>query len=161
MQHCRRIVHAFCLKTIRDVRRMHSSLYFPSCPSLNVHITKQDAQIYQSVKATFCKMANHEAYNQRKIVRFEINNNTDNNNDTQQLNDDRKRACNGPNGVGTCKSGLEGSRVEISTSSADTISTKLRATTNDNDGDNDNDNDKARRATPLVAIIHPQTVHPA
>ena len=90
-----------------------------------MHVAKQNAHIDDSVKADVSKMANHEAYNQRKIVRFEINNNTDNNNDTQQLNDDRKRACNGPNGVGTCKSGLEGSRVEISTSSANTTTTKM------------------------------------
>ena len=56
-----------------------------------------------------------------------------------------------------CKSGFEGSRVEVLTSSANTTSTQFIATTIDNDDDNDDDNETARQATP--SVIHPQTLH--
>lgn len=55
-----------------------------------------------------------------------------------------------------CKSGFEGSRVEVLTPSANTTSTQLRATTIDNVDYHDDDNETARRATP--SIIHSQTL---
>ena len=106
--------------------------------------------------ADLCKRANHVDADDHKRVRFEIM--VDNNNDNskqQQHDDEGNRVWN--KRVGMCKLSFEGSNVEISTSIANTTSTKIRATTNDDD--NDEDNDKARRATP--SIIHAQTLHPA
>ena len=77
--------------TIVDVRRMYDSLKLHSLPSLNSQIVEQTAQIYHTVKADLCKMANHvDAYNHKR-VRFEI---VDNNNDNnkQQHNDTTTRA---------------------------------------------------------------------
>ena len=66
---------------------------------------------------------------------------THNNNEQQQFNDDKERVCNGQSGVGMCKSGFEGFRVEVLTSSANTTSTRLRATTINNGDDNDDNID--------------------
>ena len=52
------------LKTIRDSRRMHSSLHFQLCPSLISHEAKQ------KLRSDVCKMASHKAYNHRRTVRF-------------------------------------------------------------------------------------------
>ena len=89
-----------------------------------------------------------------KNVRFEINDNSNSRFNNNSNNDD----CGGNSGVGigTCCTGFECSRVEVLTSSANTTSTQLRATTIDNDDDNDDDNETARRATP--SIIYPQTL---
>ena len=111
------------LKTIVDVRRMHSSLKLQSCPLLHSKIVEQITQTEYNGKdgvcrasqvdhrkASFCR-ANHVDADNHKRVRFEIN--ADNNNDIQQHNVERKCVCNGPIGVGVCKSSLEGSRVEV------------------------------------------------
>ena len=131
MEDCRVVVAEDCrtggshmecfLMTIVDVRRMYDSLQLHSLPLLDSQIVEQTAQIYNRGKADCCTMAaecckkenNFDADN-HKIFRFEIN--VDNNNDNnkrQSHNNGRTCVCNGPNGVGMCKSSFEGSRVEI------------------------------------------------
>ena len=76
-----------CSRTIRDVRRMQSSLHFQSCPLLSSQVVETTAQIYHSVKACFCRKYhfyadnhnNHVDVDNHKKVRFQING--DNNND--------------------------------------------------------------------------------
>ena len=63
------------------------------------------------MKADLCKMASHVDTDNHKRVRFEINVDNNNDNNKQQHNDEGKRVWN--NGVGMCRSSLEGSNVEI------------------------------------------------
>ena len=55
------------LKTIVDVRRMHSSLRLQSCPLLNSQIVDQISQIDYSVKADFCRAKHVDADNHKRV----------------------------------------------------------------------------------------------
>ena len=56
-----------CLKTIRDKRRMQSSLHFPLCL-----LSSPQIAIDHEVRADFCRIANHKAYHRCRTVRFNM-----------------------------------------------------------------------------------------
>ena len=85
--------HMFFLETVVDVRRMYDSLKFHPQPLLysqiadrtcNSRSIDQIAQIDHSVKADYCRTAEHVDADQHKPVRFYINIDTNNDKTTTQ-----------------------------------------------------------------------------
>ena len=134
-----------CLTSMRDKRRIESSVHFQSCTVSSSQIVEKSAQTDHSVKGraqlpAYCCKTN---VNNHKKVRLGDNN---------QFNDsnDDDRGGNNGGGVGLCCSSFE-IRGLTSVLKSNTTTTMNSHT----DDDNDDDTETARRATPSSSIANP------